>query len=282
MLPYFSIPTKTVLGIPLDPWGILVTGGFLIGLEIARARAIKAGLDVRDIVDGIVFTVLSGFIGGHLVHVLAYHPEQYEADGIWSLIYVWKGFSSFGGFFGAVFGATAFFRWIRPRPFWQHADQVMFAFPFAWIFGRAGCAIVHDHIGRQTDFFLGVNFEERFPGMGVRHDLGLYESLYTMVIAAVFWACRDRAWKPGSFAVLWAFMYAPVRFFMDFLRNTDLKNADVRWGPLTPAQWGCIVMLAGGAALWAWLRKQPPVTLATNVDSATITNGNAGDPPATA
>ncbi len=266
MVPYIQIPTKTVLGVPLDPWGILVTAGFLIGLEIARARAIKRGLDVRDVVDGIVFTVLCGFVGGHLVHVLAYHPEQYEKDGIWSLIWVWKGFSSFGGFFGAVFGATAFYRWIRPRAFWQHADVVMFAFPFAWIFGRAGCAIVHDHIGRKTDFFLGVDFESKFPGMGIRHDLGLYESLFTIVISAVFWACRNRPWKPGSFAVLWTVMYAPVRFFMDFLRNTDLKNADVRWGALTPAQWGCIVMAIGGASLYAWLREQPPVTVATDGD----------------
>ena len=223
---------------------------------MARARGIKRGLDVRDVVDGIVFTVSMGFIGGHLVHVLGYHPEKYAAEGIMSLIKVWEGFSSFGGFLGATIGNVLFYRVIRPRPYLEHADVVMYAFPFAWIFGRAGCAIVHDHIGRKTDFFLGVDFESKFPGMGIRHDLGLYESLFAMVISAVFFAVRNRPMKAGSFLVIWSFMYAPVRFFMDFLRNDDLKNQDVRWASLTPAQWGCMVMLVGGAAVAVYLRGQ--------------------------
>ena len=260
MVPYIHIPVKHLGPIPLDPWGLLVTTGFVLGLEIARARGIRKGLDVRDVVDGIVFTVVMGFVGGHLVHVLAYHPEKLAADGIMSLVRVWEGFSSFGGFLGAVVGNVLFYRVIRPRSYWEHADVVMFAFPFAWIFGRAGCAIVHDHIGRQTDFFLAVNFESAHPGMGIRHDLGLYESLFAMVISAVFFALRNRSMAPGSFLVVWCFLYAPVRFFMDFLRNTDLKSPDVRWEGLTPAQWGCIVMVLAGAAVAAKIRSAKKAT----------------------
>ena len=256
MVPYIQIPVKHLGPIPLDPWGLLVTTGFVLGLEIARSRGIKRGLDVRDVVDGIVFTVVMGFVGGHLVHVLAYHPEKYATDGIMSLIRVWEGFSSFGGFVGAVFGNVLFYRVIRPRPYMEHADVVMYAFPFAWIFGRAGCAIVHDHIGRKTDFFLAVDFESKFPGMGIRHDLGLYEAVLAMAIAGVFLALRNRTMKAGSFLVIWCVLYAPVRFFMDFLRNDDLKNQDVRWASLTPAQWGCLVMILAGAALAAYLRGQ--------------------------
>jgi phosphatidylglycerol:prolipoprotein diacylglycerol transferase len=270
VIPYIQIPVTYVGPIPLDPWGILVTLGFVFGLEMARARGISRGLDVRDVVDGIVFTVLSGFVGGHLVHVLAYHPEQLAESGefyglrvpgpFYNLLRIWAGFSSFGGFIGAVVGINVFYRLVRRRPFWPHADCIMYGFPFGWVFGRLGCAIVHDHIGRKTDFFLAVNFEQKFAGMGVRHDLGLYEALYTVGIALVFYACRTRAWKPGTMAVVWCFMYAPVRFLLDFLRNTDLKSADVRWSGLTPAQWGCLVMLGAGVALFSWLRRQPGPT----------------------
>jgi phosphatidylglycerol:prolipoprotein diacylglycerol transferase len=154
---------------------------------------------------------------------------------------------------------------IRPRPWLAHADVIMFAFPFAWIFGRAGCAIVHDHIGRPTTFPLAVNFDAMLEGLGVRHDLGLYECLWAMVISAVFFAVRNRAWPAGSFLVVWSVLYAPVRFGLDFLRRTDeipgFPTADVRWAGLTPAQWGSLAMLAGGLFLAARLHRPgtPPV-----------------------
>lgn len=166
MVPYIHLSTYHLGPVPIDPWGLLVTIGFVLGLEVARARGIEKGLDVRDVVDGVVFTVLAGFVVGHLVHVLAYHPEKYEKDGIASLYRVWEGFSSFGGFLGALLGNVLFYRVIRKRSWLAHADVVMFAFPFAWIFGRAGCAIVHDHIGRPTTFPLAVNFDAMLEGMG--------------------------------------------------------------------------------------------------------------------
>ena len=259
MVPYIHLSTYHLGPVPLDPWGLLVTIGFVLGLEVARARGIAKGLDVRDVVDGVVFTVLMGFVVGHLVHVLAYHPEKYEQDGIASLYRIWEGFSSFGGFLGALIGNVLFYRVIRKRSWLAHADVVMYAFPFAWIFGRAGCAIVHDHIGRPTTFPLAVNFDAMLEGMGVRHDLGLYECLLAMGISAVFFAVRNRAWPTGSFLVLWSITYAPIRFFMDFLRRTDeipgFPPPDVRWGGLTPAQWGCLVMLGLAGALFAYLRR---------------------------
>ena len=43
--------------------------------------------------------------------------------------------------------------------------------------------------------------------------------------------------------------YAPVRFLLDFLRETDEHGGDLRYGALTPAQWGCFALLAAGAYL---------------------------------
>jgi phosphatidylglycerol:prolipoprotein diacylglycerol transferase len=261
VIPYFDLPVYHLGPIPLDPWGVLVCIGFVIGLEVARARGIKLGLDVADVVDGLVFTVLSGFIGGHLVHVLAYHPEQLQDSGdilgipvpagAYALLRIWAGFSSFGGFIGAILGINFFYRVVRKRPFWPHADTIMFAFPFAWVFGRLGCFSVHDHIGRPSDSFLAVNF----PG-GPRFDLGLLEALVSLGIVLVFLALARRPRPHGTYAAVWCLLYAPARFGLDFLRNTDLKTADVRWAGLTPAQWGCGLMFLAGLALLVWLRRQ--------------------------
>jgi phosphatidylglycerol:prolipoprotein diacylglycerol transferase len=46
--------------------------------------------------------------------------------------------------------------------------------------------------------------------------------------------------------------YAPTRFALDFLRvqaGEYGKEADPRYGGLTPAQWGCLVLLLGGILL---------------------------------
>ncbi len=256
LIPYYHLPVWELGPIPIDPWATLVCIGFVVGLEVARSRGIKTGLAVRDIVDGIVVIVGMGFLVGHLVFVLAYHPERLEEQGIRALLEVWAGFSSYGGFIGAVIGTVLFFRVFRKRPFWPHADAVMFGFPFGWVFGRMGCAVVHDHIGKPTEFFLAVDF----PDIGARHELGLYEAAWTLVIAAAFiWLARKHR-APGFFVVIWCLMYAPVRFLLDFLRATDLPGSDPRYWGLTAGQYGSIVMLVAGLLVWAFvLRKAPSV-----------------------
>lgn len=267
MIPYIEIPVYKIGPIPLDPWGTLVCIGFVLGLEMARARGIKMGLQVQDVVDGIVAIVGSGFVIGHVVHVVAYHPEQLESDGIMALLRVWAGLSSMGGFLGAVIGAAVFYGLIRKRPFLPHADAVMYGLPFGWLFGRLGCFAAHDHIGRPSTSFLAV----KFPG-GPRFDLGLLEALWTMVICAAFLLAARSPRRPGFFLALWCAMYAPVRFGLDFLRNTDLKTADVRWFGLTPAQYGAMLMAVVGVALVIRLRK-PPVPAPDTVPSGDPASG---------
>jgi len=256
LIPYFYIPIVEFGPLVLDSWAILVSYGFIFGLEVGRARGIRLGLDVKDIVDGALFIVGLGFIVGHFVHVLAYNPHLLEEQGIMALLRVWAGFSSYGGFLGAVIGAVLFYKLLRPRPFWIHADTVMYGFPFGWFFGRMGCFSAHDHIGQRSDFFLAVDF----PG-GARHDLGLYEALWMIIVCAVFLALRNRPFRPGFFTALFATLYAPIRFSLDFLRNTDRASADARYFGLTPAQYGSMLMFFAGLGLVVWLSRGNKSTL---------------------
>ncbi len=256
VIPYYHLPVWELGPVPIDPWATLVCIGFVIGLEVARARGIRTGLKVRDVVDGIVVIVGMGFLVGHLVFVLAYHPDRLQEQGIRALLEVWAGFSSYGGFIGAVLGTMLFFGVIRRRPFWPHADAVMYGFPFGWFFGRLGCAVVHDHIGKPTEFFLAVDF----PELGPRFELGLYEAMWTLVIAGAFWWLGRKHRAPGFFVVTWCLMYAPVRFALDFLRAVDLPGSDPRYYGLTAGQYGSALMLLAGVLVWALvLRKQPRI-----------------------
>lgn len=256
-LPYFGLTTYNLpipgLGsLPLDPWAILVCFGFIFGLEIGRARAIRLGMDVRDVVDGAVVTVGTGFVVGHIFTVLFYFPERLETEGIWAILKLWTGFSSMGGFVGAVIGSVLFYK-IKGLSYWRYADVISFGFPFGWLFGRLGCGVVHDHVGAVTTMPFGMNFDAGYrnfayvtgdPALwagGVRHELGLYEMTY-MIPVCLLWLWLGKTDRPpGFFTALFGAVYMPVRFGLDFLRNTDLSTADARYLSMTPAQWGCII-----------------------------------------
>ncbi|MCB1197564.1 MAG: prolipoprotein diacylglyceryl transferase, partial [Deltaproteobacteria bacterium] len=128
----------------------------------------------------------------------------------------------------------------KQKPFLEYADIVMFGYIPGWFFGRIGCFFVHDHPGRLTDFFLGV----KFPG-GVRHDLGLYDALLlgciwlTLIVASKL--VKNKPFH-GFYMALTCLIYAPGRFFFDFLRIQES-----RMGQLTFAQYVCIgVFVLGG------------------------------------
>lgn len=278
--------------LPLDSWATLVLIGFVVGLEVSRYRGLKLGMEPRDIVDSALVIVGSGFLIAHVVTVVFYHPERLAEDGIWAILRFWEGFSSFGGFLGAVLGAILFFRVIRPLPGWRYADVIAFGFPFGWIFGRLGCASVHDHIGRETSFFLAMNFDRGFgpwaDGLrgvsGIRHELGLYEALYMLPVCALFWHLGKKDRPPGFFLAVFALVYAPVRFGFDFLRNVDLSSADARYLALTPAQWGAVVMFLAGLWLFRSLDHagHKPWPMDFKPDQASRALGEAGpgaEPP---
>lgn len=246
----YNLNVPGVGNLPLDPWAILVCIGFVVGLEIARYRAIRLGLDVRDLVDGALVTVGAGFVVAHLVTVLFYFPERLQEDGIMSLLKVWEGFSSTGGFLGAVIGAFGYYRVWKKLPALRYADTICYGFPFGWFFGRLGCGSVHDHVGSLTTFPLAMNFDQGIGPWaggsafihGIRHELGLYEAAFLIPVMVLFywWGREDRV--PGFFLGAFGALYAPVRFILEFLRNHDLEHQDARYLGMTPAQYGMIVL----------------------------------------
>ena len=96
-------------------------------------HALSMGIRVADVVDGGLFIVGMGFVVGHFVHVGIYNPEMIDKYGWVIFLQVWAGFSSNGGFVGAVLGTWLWFTFIRKRtPFWKFADTIAYSLPFGW------------------------------------------------------------------------------------------------------------------------------------------------------
>ena len=95
-----------------------------------------------------------------------------------------------------------------------------------------------------------VWFAVQYPDGG-RFDLGLTEMVLSIPLAITFLFLMKKPRPPGFFLGIMCIAYAPTRFALDFLRVQERYHgeADPRYGYLTPAQWGCLLLLSAGVML---------------------------------
>ena len=248
----FSLP---VLGdtLSIQPFGVLVATGVLLGAWVAGKFAARNDLDRIATGDLVTYAVVTGFILGYFLNGIFYERETFmEMLREPSLFFsTWLGLSSYGGFFGGILGCFIW-KYRTKKELLPYANAVCFGLPFGWLFGRLGCFVVHDHPGKVTDFPLAVaNYRFGAPPFEARHDLGFYEVLFSLLIIGLFIWLESRKRRPvGFYCVLLPLLYAPIRFFLDFLRATPIEGGDVRYAGLTPAQWSSIAMVIVGLMVW--------------------------------
>jgi hypothetical protein len=142
--------------------------------------------------------------------------------------------------------------------------------------------VVSDHIGSAVDAsqwyaVLAMDYPralnpgdlaEHYPGTSQyikAWNLGLLELLYLIPVNAfILWYAFRSSKRPnaGMVTVLTGVLYAPVRFFLDYLRVNP--EADPRYFGLTFAQWASIVAFGAAIALAVRIAKtgKPAETVA--------------------
>ncbi len=273
-LPYFHLGAIETGVVPIQAFGILVALGVLIGASLLRRYAEWHGISDEDIRGLTAWVTVSGFIGAHIFDVLAYQwdnlatPGTLHYEGPILLLKVWSGISSYGGFIGGA-GGFAFYVWWKRLPARLMADITIMGLLPAFSIGRIGCTVVSDHIGAMVDSTqwyaaLAMDYPAKGPDtLGpiaelardhhvtadhlLAWNLGLVELLWLIPVnALLLWLgfrAQPKRINAGFLVVMTGVLYAPVRFFLDFLRP---ENTDPRYAGLTFAQWSSF--LAFGAA----------------------------------
>ncbi|HEY5961346.1 MAG TPA: prolipoprotein diacylglyceryl transferase family protein [Polyangiaceae bacterium] len=251
VLPYVQIADITLVarhaittGFPSEPIAIrpfctLVALAVIFGAWLSLRQARRRKLAPTAMIDLLYWVSIGGFLGGHVFDVLFYHPAL-AVQQPWLLLDIASGQSSFGGFVGATLGALLW-RLVRRRPLGPYAEAVASSFPAAWVVGRLGCAVAHDHPGIRSQLWFAVAYPS-----GGRLDLGLLEALAVVPLALAALWLRQAERPQGYFIALMCIYYAPVRFVMDFLRARDLASSDARYVGLTPAQWAAFLLIGLG------------------------------------
>lgn len=265
--------------IPIQVFGVIVAAGVLIGAAILRRYAEWHGVADEHIRGLTGWITVTGFIGAHIFDVLMYQWPKLESDPL--LIFkIWDGISSYGGFVGGAAG-FAIYVWWKRLPALLYADIAIIGLLPAFSIGRIGCTVVSDHIGAVVDkaqWYAALameyprdpkvaNFEvvqealrARDPatgkllhpdtgdGMITMWNLGLIEFLYLVPVnALLLWLAfrPSKRLNAGLIAVLAGLFYAPIRFFLEYLRP---ETSDPRHLGFTFAQWCSIV--AFGVAIY--------------------------------
>ncbi len=254
MLPYYEQPVLHLGPIPIYGFGVLVATAIAVGIYLGTKRAPEYGIDKEKLYDFVQWVLIPAFLISHVLDAIWYHPAEVLEDPAGMLLTL-GGLSSFGGFLGAVLGAFLYGRRHRV-PILPYVDLCVSVFPVAWIFGRMGCTIAHDHPGLHTSADNPLAFA--YPD-GPRWDLGFLEMLFSVVLSIGLYFAWKKPRTPGFYIALVCMSYAPVRFLLDYLRTDADDGGDARYASLTPGQWSAILMFATGA-YFAWRIRQPGAT----------------------
>ncbi|HLL24387.1 MAG TPA: prolipoprotein diacylglyceryl transferase family protein, partial [Kofleriaceae bacterium] len=179
----------------------------------------------------------------------------------------------YGGFLGGAMGFYCFL-WRNRLPTRLFSDLTIVGLLIAFSIGRIACTVVSDHIGALVppdawyaplameyptnlnldaiQYLLAQHPEVAGQPTLLAWNLGFIELLYLIPVNALilFLAFRSSKRMPAGFiTALTGVLYAPVRFFLDYLRP---PNSDPRHFGFTFAQWASI--LAFGAAVYLAMR----------------------------
>lgn len=250
MLPFLAQPYFHIGSVNIMMFDMMVLLGVLIGYYTIKTQASRYELDRRVTFELLLIALLVGFPSAHILGVLWSTPELVWENPM-TLLYLNEQLDSFGGFFGVTLGFLVYFK-IRKKhiqPLFAYLDCATYALCSAWIFLRLGCAFAHDHPGRPSANFLAIQYPEWLYGGIPRHNLGLDEAVGTLFIFIILYRIDRKPHQYGVISATLLILYSILRFFLDYLRATDLVYSDERYVSLTIAQWGCLFLLFIGMGI---------------------------------
>ena len=274
LIPYFTIPAFQPFPIDhplhwlgIQPFGVMMAVGVFVGTSMSRRFAEKNKLDEDTMRWLVVRVVVIGFIVCHITNTLFYEPHRLKEDPL-LLLRIWDGISSYGGLFGASFALWFLTRNFSDMKRLRWADWGVVGAAPGFMFGRIGCSIVHDHIGKATTSPFGIDFPPTSVHgqliQGVHHDLGFYEVpvlLFLSIVVYLISKVKDR--KDGVITGIAAIVYSVPRFFFEFYR---FKTTDPTYFGLTPAQYFSIAFATFGVLVLGRIYVLKKFTLASEPD----------------
>ncbi|MCG6550892.1 MAG: prolipoprotein diacylglyceryl transferase [Candidatus Magnetominusculus sp. LBB02] len=189
-----------------------------------------------------LISLIFGFIGARTMQVILVAKDlSFSRAATGGMVF-------YGGLAGLYLGALVLLRVWKLSPF-PYIDIVSLYVPLAHSFGRIGCFLAGCCFGRITQSSAGIHYPIGTPPyrQHVLHGLigsasikslpvfpvQILESVINLMIFAVLYSKRNSQ-RDGRLTATYLVLYAACRFFIEFLRDDDIRG--VFWG-LSTAQY---------------------------------------------
>lgn len=236
MIPWFQFNSFNIGPLTIQVWGLFVAMGIGLSLWLLKNQ-IKNHPKQKEILDIAFWTIMWGFIGARLGHVIFYEPGFFLKHPL-DVFKIWQGgMSSFGSFIGAALAAWYLINKNKLKVK-ELADIFLYSSVAGWMLGRVGCFMIHDHLGAASDCPLAM-----MTPLGKRLDMALLEILGLIPLALWLYVGRQKVRQSGERSLIIVAYYCALRLVLDFWRATDITAADTRLLGLTPAQYFSIVLI---------------------------------------
>jgi len=229
-MPYFVFDKIVIGPLKIYTWGLFVGFGFCAGYFWLFWQAGKKKIDQIKII-WLSFSVFVGALLGSRIFFLLQSPRRLLSN----LSLLWNfdgGLMFFGGLIGGITASWLYLKLNRLN-FKEVADLAAPAIALAIGIGRIGCFLINDHLGKITNLPWGILWPDGFR----RQPVALYESLAGFILFAAILLLRNKIKKPGEIFLFFLAGYSFLRFFLDFLRESQGPLADPRLGGLSISQW---------------------------------------------
>jgi phosphatidylglycerol---prolipoprotein diacylglyceryl transferase len=206
-------------------YGVLLAAAYLFGLQLARVRARKRGLDANRVLDLGIYIIISALVGAKLL-LLITDFKSFTADPRELLTLARSGGVFYGGLIVAVIVALWYIRRVG-LPLWTTCDVFAPGIALGHVVGRFGCFFAGCCYGKPTTRPWGITFTDPFAAANVGTPLGqslhptqLYEAGAEFVILMLLLA-TERKGRPYPGRTFWLYMllYAISRFIIEFYRD---------------------------------------------------------------
>jgi len=230
------------------------------GCRVGRKR----GLNVVYLLDMAILSIIFGFLGARIAHVLIENPAYYWEKPI-RFFYFWQGgFVSFGDYTAILAACYFYLKW-RKAQIWTYMDVAALSFPIAVFLGRTGCLLAGCCFGKPTDSWFHLTFTDTastayqyYPGIPL-HPTQIYLMLHQVVVWGVLAYVFKYRWRfQGQIVALLILLYAPGRFLIEFLRG-DIDRGVYFGGYISSGQFAMTgFFVLGILGYWYFKRRALP------------------------
>ena len=213
--------------ITLYTYGVLLAAAYLLGLQLARTRAKKRGLDANRVLDLGIYIIISALVGAKLL-LLVTDFRTFRADPHELLTLARSGGVFYGGLILAVVVALWYIRRVG-LPLWTTCDVFAPGIALGHVIGRVGCFLAGCCYGTPTSVPWAITFHDPFAAANVGtpldrplHPTQIYEAGAELLIL-IFLLVTERKGRPFAGRTFWLYMllYAISRFIIEFYRGDE-------------------------------------------------------------